>query len=373
MKSSGSSAPLRIAQTVHGLGVGGAQRVIEMISRDLVPRGHEVFVYTPHAGVMESALNAAGARIRIQPRKLPMLDPGWILRLHRAFRADRIDLVHLHLFGDTLHGLPAARALGVPVVVTLHNELQRHSLLQRSLYPQLLGQAASLVACSETVAESLRPWPRLSTQVQVVRNGIHPAPPSPNARQQLRTSAGLEENDRLILFAGRLTAQKNPLLLVEAASQLGGSVHLWLAGEGEDERDVRASAAAKRMGTRLRLLGSRSDIPDLLEAADIVALPSRYEGLPMTLLEAMAAGCAIVAADVGGIPEATGSRGALLFSADNRGQCADALAALATDSPRRSRLGAAARARFEEEFTGSAMSARYHSIYETLTSRKVAA
>lgn len=364
---------LRIAQTVHGLGVGGAQRVIETLTRDLRAAGDDVFVYTPHGGVLEAGLREAGAKIRIEARHVPLFDPGWILRLRRAFRRDGIDLVHLHLFGDTLHGLPAARALGLPVVITLHNELQRHSLLQQKVYPRLLAQATALLACSESVAESLAPWPQLRREVKVVRNGLHAPTATPDARGRLRAAAGLHEDDLLVLFAGRLTEQKDPALLLEAASSSRNPVHLWLAGEGELEAELRGSAAAARLGTRLRFLGPRDDVADLLAAADILAMTSRWEGLPMTLLEAMAARRAILATDVGSVAEATGTDGALLFAPRDGAACTRGLDALATDAARRRALGDAAGKRFEAVFRGEIPSRRHREIYADLVSQEAAA
>ncbi|MEM7586074.1 MAG: glycosyltransferase, partial [Acidobacteriota bacterium] len=109
------SAPrqsLRVAHCIHGLGLGGAQKVIAALVRGRQDPRLEVFVYSCHGGVHREEIAAAGATVRLLPRHLPKIDPLWAMRLGRRMRRDRIDLVHTHLFGDSLHGVLAARLAG---------------------------------------------------------------------------------------------------------------------------------------------------------------------------------------------------------------------------------------------------------------------
>src|SRR5205807_2396827 len=142
----------------HGLGLGGAQEVIRQIVAGR--RGDfTYYVYTCEGGSLLGRLESAGARVRVLPRRLPKLDPGWVARLARAMRGDGIEIVHTHLFGDSLHGYLAAQAAGgLPVVMTLHSERALSTRLQQAGYRWLLRRAAQVVACGNSVRGSFGGW-----------------------------------------------------------------------------------------------------------------------------------------------------------------------------------------------------------------------
>jgi glycosyltransferase involved in cell wall biosynthesis len=361
---------VRVAHCIHGLGLGGAQEVIRQIVAGR--RGDfTYYVYTCEGGSLQARLEAAGARVRVLPRRLPKLDPGWVARLARAMRGDGIEVVHTHLFGDSLHGYLAAQAAGgVPVVMTLHSELALSSRLQQAGYRWLLARAAQVVACGDSVCASYRGW-HTARPMRTVTNGIA-APPLPAAgavaAARLRAELGLPAGAVTFATVGRLVALKGHRFLIAALAgalpSMPGPVRLVVLGDGPLAPELRARVAAAGLAGQVIFAGFRDDVARLLPALDVLVFSSVSEGLPMALLEAMAAGRCIVASDLPGIVEAVrhGSE-ALIVRPAAAAELGRALLQAAADPALRARLGEAARQRFLAAYTSPRMVASYEAIY----------
>ncbi len=390
---------MRVAHCIHGLGLGGAQEIIRQIVAGADRDGFQYLVYSCEDGAFRQRVAAAGAAVRILPRRLPKLDPLWVAGLARTMRRDGVDLVHTHLFGDSLHGWLGARLAGrLPVVMTLHIGVDGLTGLQRAGYRWLLARADQVVACSEFVRGSYAAagWP-VRRPLLTLRNGIAaPAPQPPPSGEELidlRRELGLapaaarDPGARVVAAVGRLVEQKGlrHLLaafgLLRAAGGLDG-VHLVLLGEGELRGELEGQARAEGVGDRVIFAGSRADVARLLPACDVVAFSSLYEGLPVALLEAMAAARCIVATDLPGIAEAVGDasdtsaasagRAALLVPPADPAALAGALARVLADAALGRRLGAAAERRFRERFTAAQMVRGYERLYRDVAAAAAA-
>lgn len=362
---------VNLAHCVHGLGLGGAQKVIATIVRGGRDRGLRYFVYSCHPGDQRREIEAAGATIRIVPRLLPKLDPWWALGLARQMRSDAIDLVHTHLFGDSLHGTLGARlAGGLPVVVTLHTRPEGLTSLQRRGYRWILARSAAAVACSAPVQRAFLDRGYSARRFVTIANGLEPpAIESASRCRQLRVDLGVSEETILIAAVGRMAPEKayDDLITAFAGLRSDGDVRLLLVGDGPLRGDLEAQARGSGLENRVIFTGFRSDVPTLLQAVDVVAFSSRWEGLPMVLLEAMAAGRCIVTTDVPGILEAVRDRReALVVPGGDLGALTAALEQAAGDDELRDRLGGAARERFDARFTASAMIAAYEKLYREI-------
>ena len=362
---------MNIAHCIHGLGLGGAQQVI----RALVGRSNRSafrhFVYSSSDGLFRAPIEAAGATVRVIERRVPKLDPQWALALTRAMRADRIDVVHTHLFGDSLHGYFAARLAGaLPVVITLHNGAAAHSLLQRAGYRWLLRRAEGRVACTESARVS---FAELAPDIETIANGIEPLAESaldPRARAEARAALGLPAEGLVIGASGRLVAQKDFATLITAVAHLRESgaprAELVLLGEGPERGALERLAQHLGVRTLVRFAGLRDDARALLPAFDVVAFSSRFEGLSIALLEAMAAGRCLVATRAAGITDVVDGHQALLVPIADPTALADALGRVLADADLRARLGAAAQAHFLEAFTVDRMVAGYERLYRAV-------
>jgi len=370
---------MKVAHAIHGLGLGGAQKVIASIVRHRGP-GFEHRVYSCEDGEHRAEIEEAGATVSIVPRTIPKLDPTWVWRLYRAMRRDRPDLVHTHLFGDSLHGELAARAAGVPVVLTLHISPDGWNRLQRLAYPWLLRRARRSVACADSVREAVvERYPTTGARMLAVPNGIELPPESelgaeldPGERAERLRRLGLGPEHTVFAAVGRLSAQKGIEHLLDAFALMTRdgahpSARLVLLGKGELAGALERRAAAAGVGDRVVFAGFRDDVRELLPAFDAVVSSSLYEGLPIALLEAMAAGrCLVCTAIPGNLDAARPDREALVVPPADPPAMAGAMARAAADPELRARLGDAARRRFAERFTAEAMARRYEEIYREI-------
>jgi glycosyltransferase involved in cell wall biosynthesis len=178
---------------------------------------------------------------------------------------------------------------------------------------------------------------------------------------------GIDAGAFLLVAVGNLYPVKGYDVLLRALARLEGGRddwHLAIAGRGGEETPLKVLAADLQLSEKVRFLGFRSDIGDLLAAANLFVMPSRSESHPLALLEAMFAGLPIVVSAVGGVPETVEhDREALLVSPEDDAALAAAIQVLMTDPERRSRLGQAARQRAEAHFTVTAMADAYERAY----------
>jgi glycosyltransferase involved in cell wall biosynthesis len=281
-----------------------------------------------------------------------------------------VDLVHSHEFSGSVYGAAAARVIGVPHVVTMHgNATMTDAWRRRVALRWAFRNSAVKAAVSQATKQQLdRDLGLAATVLRVVHNGV---PIRPGDPEPVRRELGLREGEVLILSVGNLDPRKGHIVLLEALAELasaGCAVPWRLAiagGRGGPERPrLEAFAAQHGFADRVHILAQREDIPNLQAAADIFAMPSLWEGLPLAILEAMLGGTAIVASETSGIPEAihSGEEGLLVPPGDSRA-LTSALARLLNDPAERTRLAAAARARAEREFTVQAMGGTYEALY----------
>jgi glycosyltransferase involved in cell wall biosynthesis len=228
-----------------------------------------------------------------------------------------------------------------------------------------------LVAVSAPLAEQTRTLLRLKKMPQIIENGIdlaRYAHPDAARRRSLRAEWAFEETDVVVAIVGRLEPVKNHEGLFEAFRQLstkGARLGIVALGAGSLEPHLRTLAASLRIASRVRFLGFRDDIPECLLASDVLAMPSHTEGLPLALLEGMAAGLPVVASQVGGIADALGDYPAeLLIPPGDTPRLALALERLATDGSLRARLGVQVRTR-ANAYSLDAMTSAYEALYHT--------
>lgn len=300
-------------------------------------------------------------------------------RMYRLFRRLRPAIVHTRNLAALEFAVPALFA-GVPARV--HGEhgwdtadpggtLRKYQLLRRAYSPfvnryvALSGQIESYLTDRVDIAPS---------RVERICNGVDTQRFQPTPVRAPLVGSPFDDPAAVIVgTVGRLQTVKDQVNLVRAVAsargqgEAGTRLRLVIAGDGPQRAEVEAAIATTGIGDITWLAGARSDVPDVMRALDIFALPSRAEGISNTILEAMASGLPVVATDVGGNAElvAVGETGALVPAQDPQAM-AQALLRYTSDAALRQTHGAAGRQRVERNFSIDNMVARYTSLYEQL-------
>jgi L-malate glycosyltransferase len=320
---------------------GGERQVLELMRRQR-GTGDEPHLAAPESSALYRRARGEGFPAHGVPMR-GTWDLASALRIASITRAIRPHVVHWHAARAHALGAIAARfAPGPKRVLSRRVDFRvRGSLGSRLLYSL---PVEAIVAISDGVKEALVQSGIPRDGVRVIPSGIDFAPyETPFDRVAARARLGIEPEQVLAIQVAALAPHKSQTtLLKSAALLLEGSPRLviWIAGEGDLRDSLTAEHARLGLGDRVRFLGFRDDIPDLLRAADLFVSSSYLEGLGTSILDAMAAGLPVVATRVGGVPEIVkdGETGILVPPRDPE-SLAHAMARLADDSGMRDRLG----------------------------------
>lgn len=330
-------------------------------------RWEPVLLHHPDAGI--GRLVEGASRLGIRTRAVPRVEPGrrvaGVNRLRRAFRAERPAMVHAHLSWPFAckHGVLAAWLARVPAIV---------GTAQLFLPPDGSPQPRSLLRAYRriiAVSEEVRTRYALdlhvpASRLAVVPNAIRVPPVGRAAPAGLRSALVGARPDFIVLTPARLHPQKGHAYLLAAASEVPAATFV-LAGDGPLRAELEAQARDHGVADRCVFLGERADVPDLLAVADLVVLPSLFEGLPVSVLEAMAAERPVVATAIGGTDEAiSGEVTGILVPPRDPAALAAAIRRLQADPALARRLASAGRARVERAFSADVTAREVMRIYD---------
>jgi glycosyltransferase involved in cell wall biosynthesis len=361
---------LRVAQLIECDGPGGAERIVADLASTLRRAGAHSVVFLPENGDGWLARQLEDSDVAIEHFNITRpFSPACARSLAASLRRHDIDVAHSHEFSLAVYGSWASWLAGVQHVVTMHGSRYYAGRLRRRLAMRsAIALSGQTVAVSNGLADAMsRDLLVARSRIATIYNGVRHGGRQPTT---LRDELGLRTGDRLIVSVGNLYPVKGHTYLIEAMGLLKGrheSLHLAISGRGDLAGELAEQASALGMSDRVHLLGLRSDVGSILSAADIFVQPSLSEGLPLALLEAMFAGCPIVASDVGEVGTALGHGDAgLLVAAGNPSRLADTLDILLNDPAQAGELGARAARRAVAEYGSSAMVQRYCAIYRAV-------
>ncbi len=370
---------MRVLHLVTTLDRGGAENQLAAICRGLRARGRvePMVAYLKGAGELAPEFLAAGVPVARLGASGPGA-PAGVLRAAALLREVRPDVLHTHLFKADLLGATLGRRCGARrLVSTKHNE---DLPLLRAPW-QALGRRAAhaadrVVVISAAVGrfvEGALGLPAGSTTV--IRYGLDPARHPRGDGGAFRALHGIPPGAPLAVAAARWTRQKGLDVLLDAARSLRESVpglRIALVGRGEEEADLRARARARGLGGTVLFAGFLADPGPALLAADVVVLPSRWEGFGLAALEAMAGGRPVVASSVGGLPEVLGETGRLVPPEDPEALAAalgEFLSPAALAAVRSGAAGEPLRERVRREFPLEAALDAHEALYAGLGGR----
>ena len=361
----------RVMIVIHSLKIGGAETMVENLAYALRARGLEIKIVSLHCfeSVVTRRIIESDIDLVFLGKKKG-IDPSVWWRLSEIIADFCPDIVHSHL--PILHYVfPAARIAGVKGVVhTLHSLAQKETknpilaFVNKILYqhhmviPVALSKEIQRTIC---VRYGMR-----EEEVPIVHNGINRAAFSFDREYRISGSPNL-------LHVGRFVSVKNQHLLVEAVSMLvekHNIVELTLVGDGPDAESI--SRLVQRLGIEdyVSIPGSTGDVASHLRRSDIFLLVSDYEGISMSLAEAMASGIPIIATPVGGVPDMVKNEESALFVEPNAASIAAAIERLCDDEQLRKNIGESAKSR-SALFDQSAMAAGYERVYEKVMREKL--
>jgi glycosyltransferase involved in cell wall biosynthesis len=362
----------RVLHIIDSLHLGGAQEVVLNLATCGSSRfRHEVATLHDH-GIYWDRLKRAGIKVHsLSPHKFL---PAYLASIPWRILADKPDILHCHLIPSNIIAKPLGALLGVPVIINHDHTNDPHRIdnkillaLDKSTNRFAHHIIAVAAACRDflTTHESI-PLEKIS----LVPNAIDLRRFSPGeaSRDEARARLGLPVASRIVAGVGRLNPQKNFALFLDIAAQLAPrfpDLHFLLAGDGPEEQMLREKASALGIANRVTFSGYVADTRLVYLAADVLLMPSRYEGLPMTLLEAMAMGLPVVASKLDGIAEVIGdgSEGFLVPS-DDAALFVERTAALLADAELSSRISKNARAKIEASFSVERMTSSVEEIYD---------
>ena len=374
---------MRVAHVIKAVQIAGAERHLLTLLPGL--RKHEIdarlILLVEPGNHMQDYADEAGAR-GIPLERLVIqhdLDPSLYSRLNRSLQNLKPDVVHTHLLHADLYGIPVARWLSVPVIVSSrHNDnaFRRRTPIRQ--VNQLLWRITDAgIAISDSIA-------RFTVAVEgSARNKIHRIyygleTIKPLDRNAARTAMiqefGLPENATLIGIVCRLTEQKGITYGLQAFAKIADEfpgAHLLIAGDGPLRNTLEREAATLALAGRVHFLGWRENIPALMAGLDIFLAPSLWEGFGLVFLEAMAQTVPIIASNVSAIPEVVvnGETGLLVPPRDVEG-LAETLRKLLSDKPLRQYMGLLGQDRLETHFSAARMVEETAALYYTLLDMK---
>lgn len=366
-----------ICQVLHGLEVGGAEVLAARLARRLQSSYRFIFACLDQLGTLGRALQTEGFPVHVLARR-PGIDASCIRRLAALFRAERVDLVHAHQYSPFFYSLVARILYRRPAIIfTEHGRLYPdYPRPKRILINRLMLQRRDrVIAVGHAIRQALIDNEGIpAKRVRVIYNGIDLAAfrDAVHPRHELRREMGVDPDDVVILQVARFDPIKDHATALRALVRVvrrHPSVRLVLAGEGPERPAIEELVRRNELETFVRFLGLRTDVARLLAAADLCLLTSVSEGIPLTLIEAMAAGLPVVATRVGGVEEVVqnGSTGFLALPSDDN-LLAELICRLIQDPALRRQLGERGHERAEALFSEIEMHLDYTRLYREILS-----
>ena len=338
---------VHVLHLIDGLTFGGAETLLRDLAVGLEKRGYRVTIGYSTSGPFVQELEEKGLNLK-KISRLALIDPIFLVKMINLMRSDPPQIVHTHLFKSDFHGRLAARLAGVPIVVsTLHNnDSWAKNWLLGHIYGGTAKFADRLIAVSPEVrAYHVERTGVSADKITVIENGVDISIFSDNqvAAQSIRSEFGITKSVPLFGIIGRLKPQKDIPTFLRAAAEILSKrpdARFLVVGDGPLRKELELQAKELGLIPSLIFTGMRKDIAAIMTALDVLVLSSLWEGLPVILLEAMAASRPVVSTAVDGVKGvAVPDKTALLVEPGSPSTLAEACLRLAGNPELRKKLG----------------------------------
>lgn len=362
---------VHVLHLIDGLTFGGAETLLRDLATGLEDRGYRVTVGYSTPGPFVNELAERGVTLKHIPR-MALVDPIFLYRMVRLMKSDPPDIVHTHLFKSDFHGRIAARLAGVPIVIsTLHNnDVWANNWLLGHIYGATARYADRLIAVSpEVKLFHVEKTGVPEEKVFSIPNGVNISSfeGHDEAGLAVRAEFGITDDMPLFGIVGRLKPQKDLKTFLEATVDVlreEPRARFLVVGDGPLRAELETHAKTLGVQDAVIFTGLRKDIPAVFAALDVLVMSSLWEGLPVVLLEAMAAACPVVSTAVDGIKGvAIDEETALLVPTSDSQALAKACLRFAADAALRESFGKAGRKRVEKRYSLEVMIDRISQHY----------
>jgi len=374
---------VRLMHVVNGFGIGGAElkllELVRLIHERYSNRIVQTICSVGQGGVLHEAFEQIGVSAFVFSKRFAF-DFRQVQRVASLMRQEKTQIVQTTLFYADVIGTMAGILARVPIrisweTVSHENNVFHHPIQRRIGYRWAAKKMDRIVSVSSDVRRSLIQWRRIPAQkIDLIPYGVDLKKYKQNRPDCLK-ALNLERNWPVIGTVGRLESYKGHPLLIQAIRRIAydfPDMACIFVGDGPDRERLLSLAEKAGVGDRIRFLGFRKDIPELLGVMDLFVLCSYTEGLPNALLEAMAASLPIIASAVGGIPEVIqGGVTGLLVPPGDVEALSRALALLLRNPERMERMGRQARKFIQEHYSLETQLNGFIRLYDTLLSEKL--
>lgn len=356
----------------HDLDLGGLQQVVYNICRTIDRSHFEIFVLClREKGCFAEDVEALGIPVYLLEQKTNGVDYFAFLKVARLFKSLQIDVIHTHNTQPFFDGTLGAVLAGIKTIIHTDHARSFPDKMRYMIAEWAVSHFAyKVVGCSEHTSQQLIKYEKISPRkIVTIPNGIDASRFEITIdKKAKREELGISMEGLIIGLAVRLSDQKGITYLLQAMPdilQRHPNTTLLIAGDGELKETLQQEAKALDIAAHVVFCGPRKDIPELLKLFDVYVLPSKWEGLPMIILEAMAAECPIVATNVGGNASAVidGETGALVPPQEPLA-LSHAIVQLLDSEHLRQRYAVAGKALFEKKFSASIMTRQYERLYQ---------
>jgi glycosyltransferase involved in cell wall biosynthesis len=346
---------------------GGAQVHLFELAKNLINQGHDCFVVIGEEGELSNTLKSIGIKTIILESLVreinPVKDLKCTLDLYNIFKKEKPDIIHLHSSKAGLVGRISAKLNKIPVIFTAHGWAftEGVSKVKGRIFLFLERFAAKIsnkIICVSEFDRQLAIKNNVGNSeiLVTIHNGV-----------ESRTK-NIENRDNKIpklIMVARFSAQKDYETLTLALSKVNGDFEIQYVGVGELMPKIKSLVAENHLETRVKFLGMRKDVLNLLEQANIFILSSNYEGLPISIIEAMAAKLPIIATNVGGVNELVeDNKNGFLTHRKDYDELATKIQSLIDNPELCKKMGQASYEKYESDFTISAMLNKTFKVYE---------
>lgn len=371
---------ITVLHLIASRGLGGAEKVLLTLLQNAELNELNVILgifqkKRQEASVFSKEAKKTGATVEVLNFGNPY-DLSQVVGLFHLIRKYRPDIIHTHGYKSNTLGFLLSRPFGIPIVTTVHglyqNSAKTHVHVNLSL--RFLKYFDAVIAVSDNIRDQLTPLHVPSNKVIT----IHNVPPriavmAVDNRSLFRKEIGIRDDEKMIGFVGRLERVKGCDLLIEAVSKLvlrGFHSQLVIVGEGPEKETLMQMVKNLGLGGNVHFCGFREDINNVYQSLDMLVLPSRHEGIPLVMLEAMAQGVPIVATRVGGIPEViTDGVQGLLSTPENPETLADRIMSCFINPEETKKRVAAAKKKILECYDVKRWLQKYREVYNMATKR----